>query len=506
MNSLNWKKEKSKNLIAKYMSKEPVFENKKENNSTSSANDVKNAASSHKDNRLQSVAQKKQIEALASNTAESPIQKKSNTTGLPDNLKSGIENLSGISMDDVKVHYNSNKPAQLNAHAYAQGTEIHIASRQEKHLPHEAWHVVQQKQGRVKPTVQMKGKVSINDEKGLELEADIMGNKAKQHSFRSLSAQMKRNGNQNNIYQRVKFEDDDIHGFSSIEQTINSELVNQKIDPANTLFISVGRSPMVFAKYLQLRGAKVVYVPMSGMSAYGTRYAHLPHDHDQKLIEKGSDILSHYLHSYLGKTTAMIVVDFGVSGGSNLAAYEAVKHYLTSQGDHTPVKMATLVVPPGGPRLPDSPAIKHRDNVLGQRPPDFANEAVKRVLWMMHLEIDKPLSFLPKYSVNEHVKGSAPPAVETEKEEEMSQALNKAITQYAINMKKPGYHPAANTLSLDSSKTAWINIHRKTITDKLGVLGKNKFTQAIILILLIFIVLWWFSKWPFNKKEDQVAL
>jgi len=52
-------------------------------------------------------------------------------------------------MDDVKVHSNSDKPAQINAHAYAQGTDIHPASGQEKHFPHEAWHVVQQKQGRV---------------------------------------------------------------------------------------------------------------------------------------------------------------------------------------------------------------------------------------------------------------------------------------------------------------------------------------------------------------------
>lgn len=78
-----------------------------------------------------------------------------NNTGLPNNLKAGIENLSGYSMDDVKVHYNSSKPAQLQAHAYAQGTQIHLASGQERHLPHEAWHVVQQKQGRVKATMQM---------------------------------------------------------------------------------------------------------------------------------------------------------------------------------------------------------------------------------------------------------------------------------------------------------------------------------------------------------------
>lgn len=103
------------------------------------------------------------------------IQMKPNNTGLPDNLKSGIESLSGHSMDDVKVHYNSSKPAQLNAHAYAQGTDIHIASGQEQHLAHEAWHVVQQKQGRVKPTVQLKsGGGAINDDQGLEREADVM--------------------------------------------------------------------------------------------------------------------------------------------------------------------------------------------------------------------------------------------------------------------------------------------------------------------------------------------
>ncbi len=104
-------------------------------------------------------------------------QRKPNNTGLPDNLKSGIENLSGLAMDDVQVHYNSAKPSQLQAHAYAQGTDIHLAPGQEKHLSHEAWHVVQQKQGRVQPTLKLNGQ-SINDDTGLEREADEMGNKA----------------------------------------------------------------------------------------------------------------------------------------------------------------------------------------------------------------------------------------------------------------------------------------------------------------------------------------
>ncbi|GAA3610244.1 DUF4157 domain-containing protein [Flavivirga amylovorans] len=122
-----------------------------------------------------------QLQASADNFSiqkQQSIQEKPNNTGLPDNLKSGIEKLSGYSMDDVKVHYNSDKPAQLQAHAYAQGSSIHLASGQEKHLPHEAWHVVQQKQGRVKPTMQMKSKTFINDDVNLEKEADIMGEKA----------------------------------------------------------------------------------------------------------------------------------------------------------------------------------------------------------------------------------------------------------------------------------------------------------------------------------------
>ena len=98
------------------------------------------------DKRPQSVLPKQQADNKIN---KSIIQAKANSTGLPDNLKSGIENLSGHSMDDVKVHYNSSQPAQLNAHAYAQGTNIHVAPGQEKHLPHEAWHVVQQAQGRV---------------------------------------------------------------------------------------------------------------------------------------------------------------------------------------------------------------------------------------------------------------------------------------------------------------------------------------------------------------------
>ena len=100
-----------------------------------------------------------------------------NRTGMPDRLKDGIESLSGMDMSAVRVHYNSSKPAQLGAHAYAQGEDIHLGAGQEKHLPHEAWHVVQQQQGRVQPTTRIAGE-QVNDDSNLEREADVMGARA----------------------------------------------------------------------------------------------------------------------------------------------------------------------------------------------------------------------------------------------------------------------------------------------------------------------------------------
>jgi len=113
------------------------------------------------------------------------VQRKAAGGGLPMGLRTGIEALSGVAMAGVRVHYNSARPAQLNALAHAQGSDIHLAPGQDRHLPHEAWHVVQQAQGRVRPTAQLAG-VAINDDAGLEREADTMGARAAQ--FRAVPA------------------------------------------------------------------------------------------------------------------------------------------------------------------------------------------------------------------------------------------------------------------------------------------------------------------------------
>lgn len=111
---------------------------------------------------------RQRVQALterASNTGQP------NRTGIPDRIKQDFENRSGLSFDDVRVHYNSDKPAKFNAGAFAQGNEIHIAPGEERSLPHELTHIVQQRYGLVSQTAEIGG-VPVNLNSHLEQQAD----------------------------------------------------------------------------------------------------------------------------------------------------------------------------------------------------------------------------------------------------------------------------------------------------------------------------------------------
>ena len=107
-----------------------------------------------------------------------------NRTGLPDGVKSKMEASFGADFSAVRVHPNSTKATEVDALAYTQGADIHFAPGQFKPessagqqlLGHELTHVVQQNQGRVKPTREVAG-LPVNDDPGLEKEADEAGKK-----------------------------------------------------------------------------------------------------------------------------------------------------------------------------------------------------------------------------------------------------------------------------------------------------------------------------------------
>lgn len=94
-----------------------------------------------------------------------------NVTGIPQGMKEQFENASGLSFDDVRIHYRSEKPAQFSALAYTKGNQVYLAKGQEKHLGHELGHVVQQKLGLVRPNRLVAGQ-PVNDDPRLEAAAD----------------------------------------------------------------------------------------------------------------------------------------------------------------------------------------------------------------------------------------------------------------------------------------------------------------------------------------------
>ena len=98
-----------------------------------------------------------------------------NRTGIPAQLKERMEQHTGVSLGDVRVHYHSDLPARLDALAYTQGNQVYIGAGQERHLPHELGHVVQQKLGKVRADTRHESGVLMNTDAKLEREADEIG-------------------------------------------------------------------------------------------------------------------------------------------------------------------------------------------------------------------------------------------------------------------------------------------------------------------------------------------
>lgn len=115
---------------------------------------------------------------------ELPAQSKT-SGGMPPGLQTKMENTFQADFSDVTVHSNSSKAPSVGALAYTQGTDIHFAPGQfnpgtgtgRQLLGHELAHVEQQRQGRVQPTGEING-LPVNDNPGLENEADKMGRRA----------------------------------------------------------------------------------------------------------------------------------------------------------------------------------------------------------------------------------------------------------------------------------------------------------------------------------------
>ena len=119
-------------------------------------------------------------------------------TNVSEDLMARFEDMSGYSFDDVRIHYNSGRPARMGAAAYTTGVDVYLGAGQEKYLGHELGHVLQQKRKSVRPELVYRG-MAVNADPALEREADLLaaraiGNKARhRETEHSVSGGVKRN-------------------------------------------------------------------------------------------------------------------------------------------------------------------------------------------------------------------------------------------------------------------------------------------------------------------------
>lgn len=172
--------------------------NKKDSSINEQENNTSDLSSLNLLDQSPEAMQARHLQEIADNSSEtiemlkwqdqisSQDQKKvKNETGIPDDLKLKMEQLSGYDLSDVKVYYNSPKPAEVGALAYTEGTNIYIGPGQEEYLEHELWHVIQQKKGEAKATIEVNGK-KIDDRSNKEDEADKMAKEVQSVSLENI--------------------------------------------------------------------------------------------------------------------------------------------------------------------------------------------------------------------------------------------------------------------------------------------------------------------------------
>ena len=164
--------------------------------------------------------------------------KSSSSSGMPDETLNKMSSSFGTDFSDVNIHSDSKSATDAGALAYTQGNDIHFAPGQydpssqsgQELLGHELTHVQQQREGRVQANNEVNG-MPLNDDKGLEAEADEGGRMAVQMKEDSIKTASKL-VTQSNIIQKKS---------SFVIQMITDEDLGARADQADA-----ARTPFVF--------------------------------------------------------------------------------------------------------------------------------------------------------------------------------------------------------------------------------------------------------------------
>ena len=176
---------------------------------------------------VQGKAEEDELQMKSGLEGETEKQGSSGTkTGMPDEVRSKMENSFGADFSSVNIHRNSDQASNIGALAYTQGNDVHFAPGQynpgstkgQELLGHELTHVVQQRQGKVRPDAEQKKGMNINSDSALEKEADVMGEKAAQGKMADVTGNgsgLQRKGENN------KLDDDPVMTEEHIQRAID---------------------------------------------------------------------------------------------------------------------------------------------------------------------------------------------------------------------------------------------------------------------------------------------
>jgi RHS repeat-associated protein len=202
---------------------------------------------------------------------------------------------------------------------------------------------------------------------------------------------------------RDNFDEKDIEGFSSVFSSIKSGLMAQGLDPKQTLYLIVGRSPQVLGSYIEHMGYTTALLQLSGMSASRANIADASTLDEQQRINRREFIKS----AMDGKDAGMqsiVMIDFSVTGNSISRAHKLVSEYYKEMNSDKVVKMAIVSRFTDAPdKSPEEIEILHgADNVLfnaeaGAGYLRMQERGVMRYMKIQMAEVDKGLSYTDKF-------------------------------------------------------------------------------------------------------------
>ncbi|MEQ9623854.1 eCIS core domain-containing protein [Coleofasciculus chthonoplastes] len=241
--------------------------------------------------------------------------------GLSEEVKEPMEQAFGADFSGVKVHNNSNADQlnrSLNARAFTTGPDIFFKQGEynpgsrdgQELLAHELTHVVQQ--GQAKPTVQAEG-ASINDEKKLEQEADVMGAKSLQMQAMTDVDQglslTKDIANSNSVIQRATDRDTDGEDWLSLTIPDGTYVLEAANIPAD------GAWSLHYRNYLGVYATASQYSPrnISGLDANphnvkntsDGNFQIVPGSEQQSTAGQGSAKIQAFRHGYFSDKRVM---------------------------------------------------------------------------------------------------------------------------------------------------------------------------------------------------------